>query len=148
VIVVTLVGALHTERIPVPVNGPEALAPVYPLVCALDMVEDHQITLLRLLPPETQQSDLVECEQDLGTWPLCQRISGQVTYRAVAAESRLHQIVEAAEDHDITVMATSPQRELRRGFFGSLAEDVAQRSSHPILLVCGISTATCPGEST
>ena len=44
-------------------------------------------------------------------------------------------IVQEAQDHDVTVMAASQAHGLRRLFFGSLAEDVAQNSRKPMLII-------------
>ena len=121
-----------------PVSTPEEFAAVHPLVCALGQIEEHYITILRLMPPQTPPPELESSREDLAGWPICQQVPGTVTYRAIAAESRVHDVLEAARDHDIIVMATTTAaRGLRRVFFGSLAEDVAQRSQIPILLVSG-----------
>ncbi len=70
--------------------------------------------------------------------PMYQQVPGTVTYRAVAAESRVHEILQAAAHHDVIVIAVGAERRgLRRVFFGSLAEDIALRSPIPILLVSG-----------
>ncbi len=137
VVVVRFVGTLHTERILVPISTPQDFAAVHPLVCALGMVADHSITVLRLMPPETSEDELRDSQQELAQWPLCQGVPGQMTYQAAATESRVHEILQAAEDHDIIVMAATTPKGLRKVFFGSLAEDVAQRIPRPMLLVRG-----------
>jgi Kef-type K+ transport system membrane component KefB/nucleotide-binding universal stress UspA family protein len=137
VVIVKLAGALHTERILVPVSTPEEFAMVRPVLCALAGIEEHQITLLRLLPPETSAGELDKSLEDLSGWYMCEGVPGEVTYRPTAAESRVHEIVEVAGEHDIVVMATTSRTGLRRAFFGSLAEDVAQRCRKPMLLVRG-----------
>ncbi len=137
VIVVKFAGPLHTERILVPITDPGDFAVVYPMVCALGMVMEHRITLLRLMPPEVRDAQLQASIQDCKAWALCHQLPADVIYRAVAAESRVHEIIQAAADHDIIVMATGTQQGLRRLFRGSLAEDVARRSPRPVLLVRG-----------
>ncbi len=137
VIVVKFAGAFHTERILVPLSSPDDFISLRPLICALGLVSEHQITLLRLMAPETAKEELDKGCDDLGGWALCEGVPGQVNCRAVAAESRVHEIIEAAQDHDVIVMATTSRSGLRRVFFGSLAEDVAQRSPRPIILVRG-----------
>ena len=129
--------ALHTERILVPISGPEDLRIVQPLTCALGAIMEHHITLLRLMPPEMREDELTAASAEVMQWPRVRHIPSQVRCEAVAAESRSHTVLQAAEDHDIIVMATSSQRGLRRAFFGSLAEDVALRSKKTMLLVHG-----------
>lgn len=137
VVVIRFAGALHTERILVPVLGPEDVRIVQPLTCALGAIMEHHITLLRLVPPEMREGELEAAASEVMEWPGVRHIPDQVRCEAVAAESRAHTILQAAEDHDIIVMATTSQRGLRRAFFGSLAEDVALRSKRTMLLVHG-----------
>jgi Kef-type K+ transport system membrane component KefB/nucleotide-binding universal stress UspA family protein len=137
VVVIRFAGALHTERILVPISGPEDLRIVQPLTCALGAIMEHHITLLRLMPPEMREDELAVASAEVMQWPRVRHIPSRVRCEAVAAESRTHTILQAAEDHDIIVMATSSQRGLRRAFFGSLAEDVALRSKRTMLLVHG-----------
>ncbi len=137
VVVVKLAGALHTERILVPVSTPEEFAIVRPVLCALAGIEEHQITLLRLMPPEVSVSEMEESLEDLSGWYMCEGVPGKVTYRPIAAESRMHEIIQAAGGHDIVLMPATSRTGLRRAFFGSLAEDVAQRCRKPMLLVRG-----------
>ena len=137
VVVVRFIGPLHTERILVPITTPEELGVVQPLVCALSMVSEHQVTFLRLMAPEAGEAELAESERELSESSLCHDVPARVEFRSVAAESWVETIVEAAGDHDVIVMAAATQTGLRRVFFGSLAEEVAQRSPRPMLLVRG-----------
>ncbi len=137
VIVVKFTGVLHTERILVPITTPEDYLTVHPVVAALASIEQHHITLLRLMPAEAPPSELERAEQECASWVASDRIPGQYRVRAVATASRVHEILEAARDHDIIVMAARTRRGLRRAFFGSLAEDVAQRAPCSMLLVAG-----------
>ncbi len=137
VIAVKFIGPLHTERILVPLSTPEDYLTVRPVVAALGAVEEHQITFLRLMPAECGLEELQDAEREVREWPECDNMPGECRCRAVAADSRVHEVLEAARHHDIVVMATSSRRGLRRAFFGSLAEDVAQRSPRSMLLVAG-----------
>ncbi len=137
VVVARFVGPLHTERILVPLTCPEDYLTVRPIVKALSAIEEHEITFLRLMPAECQPRELREAEERVMSWPKMDVVPGTCTCVALATESRLHTIVEAAEDHNIIVMATSGRRGLRRAFFGSLAEDVARRAPCSMLLVSG-----------
>ncbi|NSW55743.1 MAG: cation:proton antiporter [Armatimonadetes bacterium] len=135
VVVVKLAGPLHTERILVPISSRGDLATVLPVICALGMVLEHQMTLLRLMPPDAQAQELDDAEGMALDWAREWKVPGQVSCRAVATDSRVHTVLEAAQDHDVVVMAASSQTGLARVFFGSLAEDVAQRIDKPMLLV-------------
>ncbi len=137
VVVVRFAGPLHTERILVPLSCPEDYVTVRPMVAALGAVEEHQITFLRLMPAECRPPELREAEEETEPWPQCDEMPGTCSCSAVAAESRVHVILDAAEDHDIIVMASSGRRGLRRAFFGSLAEDVALETTKPMLMVAG-----------
>jgi len=137
VVVVRFVGPLHTERILVPLSCPEDYLTVRPMVAALGQVEEHHITLLRLMPAECPLPELRETEAEIEHWPECDQLPGTFACKAVAAESRVHVIIEAAEEHDIIVMASSGRRGLPRAFFGSLAEDVALQTPKPMLMVAG-----------
>ncbi|MGC9320043.1 MAG: universal stress protein, partial [Armatimonadota bacterium] len=120
-----------------PVTCPEDYLTVRPIVAALGAVEEHDITFLRLMPAECRPPELREAEGEIMQWPECDAMPGACRCQAVAAESRVHEIIEAAHRHDIIVMASSGRRGLRRAFFGSLAEDVAQRTPRTMLLVSG-----------
>jgi len=137
VVALRLSGELHTERILVPITGPDDFTVVYPIVRALAMVMEHRITVLALMPPDTSQSDLDVSEDYLIGWKQCQDLPGQAVYTAVATESRAHHILQVAQEHDIVVMATGMPRGLRRLFFGSVAEDVAVRIERPMIIVRG-----------
>jgi Kef-type K+ transport system membrane component KefB/nucleotide-binding universal stress UspA family protein len=135
VVVLKQSSPLHTERVLVPVATPEDFRALRPLVCALGMIMEHQITVLRLMSSETGEAELQASVQDLQGWPTCQGLPGGVTYRALASENRVHDILQAAEDHDIVVMTTGAPAGLRRLFFGSLAADVAARLRKPIIML-------------
>lgn len=137
VVVVKFVGALHTERILVPITTPEDYLTVRPVVVALAAIEQHQITLLRLMPAEAPPSELAEAERECAAWAASDRVPGECGVHAIAADSRVHEILQAAREHDIIVMAARTRRGLRRAFFGSLAEDVARRAPCSMLLVAG-----------
>jgi len=137
VVALRLAGELHTERILVPIANPDDFTVVYPMVRALAMVMEHRITVLALMPPDTSQSDLDVSEEYLVDWEQCQKLPGEAVYSAVATESRVHHILQAAQDHDIVVMATGMPRGLHRLFFGSVAEDVAVRINRPMIIMRG-----------
>jgi nucleotide-binding universal stress UspA family protein len=125
----------------------EDLVAVRPLVCALALVKGHLITVLRLMPSEAQERELDTGRDDAEQAVFCQQVSGEITFQAIAAESRAHAILEAAREHDIVVMATGARRGLKRLFFGSLAEDIALRIDRPMLIVSPGAQAQAPQET-
>ena len=137
VVVVRFIGALHTERILVPLSCPEDYLTVRPMVAALGAIEEHQITFLRLMPAECRLPELRAAEEEVAAWPDCDNMPGHCICSAVAADSRVHAIIDAAAEHDIVVMAANSTRGLSRAFFGSLAEDVALATPKPMLMVAG-----------
>jgi nucleotide-binding universal stress UspA family protein len=137
VVVVRFVGPLHTERILVPLSCPEDYLTVRPMVSALAEIEEHEITFQRLMPAECGPMELQEAEAEISGWPEADHMPGNCSCSAQAVESRVHAILEAAEDHDIIVMASSGRRGIQRAFFGSLAEDVALQTPVPMLMVAG-----------
>jgi len=137
VVVVRFCGPLHTERILVPLSCMDDYLTVQPVVEALGAIEQHQITLQLLMPTECHPPELRKAEEELNGWPQVSAMPGDVHCRAVAAESRVHDILDATEEHDIIVMASSGTRGLRRAFFGSLAEDVALQTTKTMLMVAG-----------
>ena len=137
VVVVRFVGPLHTERILVPLSCAEDCMIVHPIVAALGGVKEHEITLLRLMPAECRSEELRLAETETEQCMSCEQMPGTYVSEAVPAESRVHAILEAAENHDIIVMASSGHRGLRRAFFGSLAEDVALQTPIPMIMVAG-----------
>jgi nucleotide-binding universal stress UspA family protein len=135
IVVARFVGTLHTERILVPVTGEEGFVSVLPVVQALAAVAEHQVQVLYLIPPDSGDAALSQAREELTRWLIQANLPGDVDSRAIATDSRVHTIVTEAERTDIVVMATGQQKGLRRTFFGSLAEDVAVRSSRTVLLV-------------
>lgn len=135
IVVLRQAGALHTERILVPVTTPEDFSALRPIVCALAMIMEHQITVLRLMSAQATEAELQDSLQDLQGWPACRALPGGVTYRAVASENRVQDILQQAQGNDIVLMTTGATAGLRRLFFGSLAADVAARLRRPIIIL-------------
>ncbi len=148
VVMVRLIGALHTERILVPVSCLEDYLTVRPMVEALGKIEEHEITFLRLMPAECPSPELLKAEKEIESWPQCEEMPGTCSCTAVAADSRVHTVLNAAANHDVIVMASSGRRGLRRAFFGSLAEDVALQTTKPMLMVAGGMESRSIEEST
>jgi len=52
-----------------------------------------------------------------------------------STDSRFHSIIDSVRKHDLIIMSIQGKGRLSRAFFGSLAEDVAQRVDETMLLV-------------
>jgi nucleotide-binding universal stress UspA family protein len=137
VIVVRFAGVLHTERILVPVIDMEELNTLSGVIHSLSGVGSHAITLLGMVQPDAFEEEVEEAEEALREWVADESLSSSVLCRAVATEARLGAIVDETCRHDLVVMAATHNRGLRRLFFGSVAEDVAQCCQRPMLIVYG-----------
>ena len=144
VVVVRLAGPLHTERILVPIGEREELVPTQPLIHALSAVAAHEVTILHLLPSVTGPQEVERDRQRMSAWVEAQGIKDPVHCEAVPTDSRLETILNAAGRHDIIIMTLDCGRSLRRAFFGSLAEEVADHCSKPMLLVGGGACVVSP----
>jgi Kef-type K+ transport system membrane component KefB/nucleotide-binding universal stress UspA family protein len=124
-------------RILVPFTELEDVDIVPPLVGALGIVSKHTITLLRLMPPESSEDELRQAE--VMTHQVCntRKMAGTLNIQAVAAESRVHTILEASGDHNLLIMAIRRQGTLSRAFFGSLPQDVAEHVDCNVIFVYG-----------
>ncbi|MDT8335939.1 MAG: hypothetical protein RQ753_09585, partial [Desulfurivibrionaceae bacterium] len=67
---------------------------------------------------------------------------------AVATETRLETILEEAPQHDLLLMAGAEGYTLPKKLFGSLADDVAERSVRPMLIVYGSAVSNKPESVT
>jgi len=133
-------------RILIPLTEAEDLDVVRPVVRALGVVASHTITLLRLMPPECRQDELRQAEEEVTDWCISRPMAGELNIQAVAAESRVHQILEAAQEHDVLAMAIHSQGGLRQAFFGSVPREVAQHADRTMLFVHG-APQTCTLDS-
>ncbi len=137
VIVVRLAGVLHSERILVPVTNETELSTVRNVVRALADIGDHRLVLLRLMPPDSTDEELFTCRNDLLSWTEKESIAPSIECRIASSEARLDTILKEAAQQDLIIMAATGTKGLSRLFFGSLAEDVAQHSDKPMLIVHG-----------
>ena len=137
VIMVRLCGVLHTERILVPVVDLKNLKLLGHVIRALCGAGKHIITLLAMVQSDALDDEIEKAEELLIDWVQKEHLIPHVRCRAIATEARVEAIVQEANDHDVTVMAASQMHGLRRIFFGSLAEDVAQNCRKPMLTIHG-----------
>jgi len=137
VIMVRPWGVLHTERILVPVVDLHNLQLLGHTIRALCGVGKHMITLLAIVQSDALDEEIEEAEESLQDWVYKENLIPHVSCRAIATEARAEAIVQESQDHDVTVMTASQVHGIKRLFFGSLAEDVAQNCRKPLLIVHG-----------
>jgi len=136
VILVRLVGILHTERILVPIIHSRHLDTIAAPLCSLAAVGRHRISLLRLLPPEVPQAEMVEQEKRLQAWATANNLPF-VRCLAMATEDRMETILAEAVQHDLLLMPGAEEYTLPRKLFGSLADDVVNKCLRPMLIIYG-----------
>ena len=132
VIMVRLSGVLHTENILVPVVDFENLKLLetrHP--CPLRRGGAHDYPTVHRALGRSLMRNSKRRRSCLRTGCKRKNLIPHVRCRAIATDARTEAIVQEAQDHDVTVMAASQNQGLKRLFFGSLAEDVAQNSGSP-----------------
>lgn len=139
VILVRLVGILHTERILVPIIHSRHLDTVAAPLCSLAALGRHRISLLRLLPPDVPQEQIVEQEKRLQAWATVNNLPF-VRCLAMATEDRMETILAESAQHDLLLMPGAEDYTLPRKLFGSLADDVVSECLRPMLIIYGSST--------
>jgi nucleotide-binding universal stress UspA family protein len=137
VIIVRLCGIIHTERILIPVINLQNLQYLRDVIRSLCGAGQHIITLLAMVNSDALQDKIEDAETFLEEWVENENLIPHVRCQVVATDARVEAIAGEARDHDVIVMAASQVRGLRRIFFGSLAEDVAQSCKKTMLIVHG-----------
>lgn len=128
-------GELHTERILVPFTEIGELADMYEIIAALDGIGEHKLSLLYLMASTAEEKEREAREKQIGEWLGQQQNGLRGTVRAVAADSRLDAIEEAAADADVVVMAARQTSGVERILFGSLVDSVAARVRKTLIVV-------------
>lgn len=135
VVMVRFHGELHTERILVPFTEIGELADMYEIIAALDGIGEHKLSLLYLMASTAEEKEREAREKQIGEWLGQQQNGLRGTVRAVAADSRLDAIEEAAADADVVVMAARQTSGVERILFGSLVDSVAARVRKTLIVV-------------
>jgi len=136
VVLVRLIGILHTERILVPIIHSRHLETIQAMLCSLAMIGTHRVSLLRLLPPDTTQEEITEQERRLQNWAAANNLPF-VRCLAIATEARMETITRESAQHDLILMAGAEGFTLPGKLFGSLADDVANQCNQPMVIVYG-----------
>jgi Kef-type K+ transport system membrane component KefB/nucleotide-binding universal stress UspA family protein len=135
VVVVRLFGVLHTERILVPMVDTGELKSLEPIISALSKIGEHRLTLLALLHAGATQAEINQKEEELARWAYEHKIFIAVDIEVISTEARQQTIIAESEKHDLLVLGASKKSAIKKLFFGSLAETVAQECKKPLLIV-------------
>jgi nucleotide-binding universal stress UspA family protein len=142
------------RRIVVPLDGSEVAERALPEAEALARLTGAPLHVVRVTDIAGLQrvagyglaiegAALVQIMEDerAATRDYLERIGGEIGGRGVAVTTEARhgaaarEIVAAAEEGDVVVMATHGRGGLARWFLGSVAEEVVRRSPVPVLLV-------------
>ena len=135
VVVAKFGRSLAARRILVPVRSLNELAVLSPVSRAMAIVPGEKITIFFMAPGDSTQNELEKIEHLVKRDFSQEDFNRKLEIDVLATDSRLHSILEAARGHDLIIMNVAGQGRLRRVFFGSLAEDVAQKVDETMLLV-------------
>lgn len=135
VVMVRFYGELHTERILVPVTEMVELEQMKEIITALDSIGEHRVTLLYLLSSNAEPKEISARTRQLGQWLAAQPFPLRASVSAVAADSRVDAIDEAARHTDVVVMAAKETSGVERFLFGSLVDSVAARLRKTLIVV-------------
>lgn len=134
-LMVRFYGELHTENILVVFTELEELAAMYETIAALDGIGEHRLSLIYLIPSETEDKEIALREQEVADW-LAQQANGlRGAIRALPADSRVDAIEAAAGDADVVVMAAGETSGVERILFGSLVDSVAAKVRKTLIVV-------------
>jgi len=135
VVVVRLYGVLHTERILVPLVDTKELQNLEPVISALSKIGEHRLTILMLLHSGATSGEIEEKREIVALWAREHDIAVSVSIDVISTDARQETIVAESNHHDLLVMGASQKSVIKKLFFGSLAETVAQKCRKPLLIV-------------
>ena len=135
VVVVRFYGALHTERILVPLVDTKELNSLEPIISALSRIGEHRVTLLLLLHSGASAAEVAKKKAELAGWTQAHDIAMTVSVDVISTDARQETIVAESNNHDLLVMGASRKSVIKKLFFGSLAETVAQQCRKPLLII-------------
>jgi nucleotide-binding universal stress UspA family protein len=111
------------------------LTSLEPVISALSKIGEHRLTILALLHSGASSAEIAEKREELATWSQKKNIDVSVRFEVVSTDARQETIVAESHSHDLLVMGASRKSVIKKLFFGSLAETVAQKIRKPLLIV-------------
>ncbi len=136
-ILTKLGGSEPFRSVLVPLTTSSELARLQPVLSVLGEVAAEQTRLLFLVHAATLAADVERQREELTLVADSMSLAGQILYRTVVDISPVEAILEARTENDVVVMNTAGNRTSPSVFSRSLAEEVAQSTDLPILLVHG-----------
>jgi len=136
-ILTKLSGSEPFRRVLVPLTTPLELVRLQPVLSVLGEVASEQTRLLFLVHAATLAADVEQQREELTLAADSMSLAGEILYRTVVDRSPVEAILEARTENDVVVMNTADDRTAPSHFSRSLAEEVAQSTDLPILLVRG-----------
>jgi len=137
-LILTKLGVSEPFRsVLVPLTIPSELARLQPVLSVLGEIATEQTRLLFLVHAATLAADVERQREELTLVADSMSLAGQILYRTVVDMSPVEAILEARTENDVVVMNTAGDRTSPSVFSRSLAEEVAQSTNLPILLVRG-----------
>ncbi len=137
VILARLSGTIDFRRILVLLGNQDELAPLQPLVSALESLGERQITLLLCVSRGSRPGDAARATQELNTAALSMGLSEQAVCKVVLTESPLQTTLDGTGQHDLVVMSIGDQEIESHSCSATLADVIGQRIDCSILLVRG-----------
>ena len=94
-----------------------------------------RISLLYLLHSDSASKEIETTQERISGWLEENFVDTETRLSVEAAESRLESILNAAEKESLIMMTTGQHHGLKRFFFGSLANTVAQSCDQPLFII-------------
>ena len=135
VVVAKFGRSLASRNILVPVMSLAELSVLSPFCRAMAAVPGKRLTILFLAAGDTTELELYKIRKKVSRRFSQDDVARKLVIEVKSTDSRLHSIIDAARKHDLIIMSAQGKGRLSRAFFGSLAEDVAQRVDETMLLV-------------
>ncbi len=117
VIVVRFAGTFSINRVLVPVTGFGQLDALREVIEAFHMVRGSILTLMYMLPYDSQDSEIAPARERLINWARENNITSLVKCQVIQSESRAMSIVEESVNHSLILMSSPRRSQLHSIFF-------------------------------
>ena len=119
----------------VPVDNTPHISLQGEIAVALAYVHDSVITAQHVCPAKATPADWEEGREIIAKTFVQTGYTKPLVEKVLAASNVLQSILPETREHDVTIMGVAQVGFLKRLFFGSLAEQIARRSDHIVILV-------------
>lgn len=125
-------GSDRYDRVMVPVRSVVNLNVRRTLVTAMHNQLGAQVDVLHFASSERERAEMRE---RLSDWLVERGVSDWTSLRVEVNDDPAEGILEASRDYDAVVMRTAPLHEVRRKYFGAIAEHIANHATCSTFLV-------------